>query len=139
MNNQLENLLTQLKEVLLSEAEVESKLKPLQKAAKDLKNKKEGLATEIIKLMKTDNYSTEFATIMKGKKLVIEIKDEEKAKAFMKSETIISIDEAKVEEMFNAMYREDKEELQSAEFDGIKVQEIYKPVIRKKKNGLEED
>lgn len=134
MKEQLETLKNLLKE----EAELEETRKPINKRLAEIKKIKEGLAEEITSQMKTDNYSNEFCTIMRNKKLAIEVKDEVQAMEFMKSETVISIDEAKVEEVFNALYRQQSDELQGAEFSGLKVQEFYKPQIRKKKDGLEE-
>lgn len=134
MKEQLETLKNLLKE----EAELEEVRKPINKRLAEIKKIKEGLAEEITSQMKTDNYSNEFCTIMRNKKLAIEVVDEEKAMEFMKAETIVSIDEAKVEEIFNALYKTQSDELQKAEFSGLKVSEFYKPQIRKKKDGLEE-
>lgn len=135
----MKELLEKLKTILQEEVELETTRKPINKRLAELKAVKEGLLSEITAQMKTDNYSTEFATIMRNKKLVIEVVDETKAEAYIKEEVVKSIDEAKVEEVFNAMYREDKSELQSAEFEGLKVSEIYKPQVRKKKDGLDEE
>lgn len=134
MKEQLEKLKNLLKE----ESELEEVRKPINKRLAEIKKIKEGLLEEVTKAMKTDNYSTEFCTIMRNKKIAIEVIDEAKALEYMRSETIISVDEAKVEEVFNAMYRADSDELQSAEFSGLKVSEFYKPQVRKKKDGLEE-
>ncbi|HLT42292.1 MAG TPA: hypothetical protein VKZ95_06265 [Sphingobacteriaceae bacterium] len=134
MKEQLEKLKNLLKE----ESELEEVRKPINKRLAEIKKIKEGLLEEVTKVMKTDNYSTEFCTIMRNKKLAIEVIDEEKAMEYMKAETIVSVDEAKVEEVFKAMYRADSDELQSAEFSGLKVSEFYKPQVRKKKDGLEE-
>lgn len=138
MKNQLDENLFKLRELMLSEIAIQEAIEPFKKQEKEIKTKKEKLLKEILKDLKTDNLSTEFCTIMRNKKLVIEVLDQEKAMSLMKAETNIVIDEDKVEKMFDSLYREDKDELQSVEFEGVRVTEVYKPQVRKKSNGLTE-
>jgi len=133
----MQELLQQLKNILVEEQELEDVRKPIAKRLKELKEQKLGLAEKFLDKMKTDNYSTDFATIMRGRTLVIDILNEQEASEYIETEIVKTINEAKVQEVFEAMYRDDSEDLQGADFDGLHVQEVYKPTIRRKKNGFD--
>lgn len=133
----MKEAINKLKEVLQEEVQLEETRKPINARLRDLKKIKDGLLEEIMQGMKTDNYSNEFCTIMRNKKLVIEVVDEDEASDFMTIEEVKKVNEEKIEEMFENMFKNPIDDsLQEAEFSGVKVKEIYKPQIRKKKDGL---